>query len=139
MPHRGRWLLISPPSDAPSPRRLASGFLLPRLPQQRPRDHGEHVLAKIGTAMLSYAEHGKFRAQTQGHRPFFPALSGAEKGERIKALASPFCGSVFRNVRQSRVDHDRGVSAMGRVLQVEKIATHQGSGAAPAGVTTHRI
>jgi hypothetical protein len=90
MPHRGRWLLISPPSDAPSPRRLASGFLLPRLPQQLPRDHGEHVLAKIGTAMLSYAEHGKFRAQTQGHRPFFPALSGWGKGERIKALASPF-------------------------------------------------
>jgi hypothetical protein len=90
MPHRGRWLLISPPSDAPSPRRLASGFLLPRLPQRRPRDHGEHVLAKIGTAMLSYAEHGKFRPQTQGHRPFFPELSGAGKGERIKALASPF-------------------------------------------------
>jgi len=102
MPHRGRWLLISPPSDAPSPRRLASGFLLPRLPQQRPRDHGEHVLAKIGTAMLSYAEHGKFRPQTQGHRPFFPELSGAGKGERIKALASPFCGSVFRNVRRAK-------------------------------------
>ena len=73
--------------------------------------------------MLSYAEHGKFRPQTQGHRPFFPELSGAGKGERIKALASPFCGSVFRNVRQSRVDHDRGVSAMGRMLPVEKITT----------------
>jgi hypothetical protein len=33
------------------------------------------------------------------------------------------CGSVFRNVRQRQVDHDRGMSAMGRMLPVEKIAT----------------
>jgi len=91
MPHRGRWLLISPPSDARPrpggwPRASCSRVFL----SSDRETTGEHVLAKIGTAMLSYAEHGKFRPQTQGHRPFFPALSGAGKGERIKALASPF-------------------------------------------------
>jgi hypothetical protein len=40
--------------------------------------------------MLSYAEHGKFRQQTQEHRPFFPAHA-ARKGERIKAFGfGPF-------------------------------------------------
>ena len=90
MPHRGRWLLISPPSDAPSSRRLAWASCSRVFLSSYRETTGEHVLAKIGTAMLSYAEHGKFRPQTQGHRPFFPELSGAGKGERIKALASPF-------------------------------------------------
>jgi hypothetical protein len=48
---------------------------------------------------------------------------GARKESRSKLLASALCGSVFRNVRQRQVDHDRGVSAMGRMLPVEKITT----------------
>src|ERR1700732_2992939 len=82
----------------PSCRLAASGCLFRRRPT-RPRPGGwpshlllplfSHPLAerprggtrrpKIGTAMLSYAEHGKFRLQTQEHRPFFPDPRGAER------------------------------------------------------------
>jgi hypothetical protein len=36
--------------------------------------------------MLSYAEHRKFRAQTQGQRPSFLSPTRREKGEQIKAF-----------------------------------------------------
>jgi hypothetical protein len=47
--------------------------------------------------MLSYAEHGKIPAQTQG-RPL-PAISpgAGMEGKASKLTHRPFCGSVFRN------------------------------------------
>jgi hypothetical protein len=62
--------------------------------------------------MLSYAEHGKFRLQTQEHRPFFPGQRGAKRRADQSFRLRPFCGSVFRNVRRQQVDHGRRASAM---------------------------
>jgi hypothetical protein len=70
--------------------------------------------------MLSYAEHGKFRLQTQEHRPFFPGPRGAERRADQSFRLRPFCGSVFRNVRRRQVDHDRRASAM--ALPIEEAA-----------------
>jgi hypothetical protein len=48
--------------------------------------------------MLSYAEHGKFRAQTQGQPSRLPLTHAARKQNGSKLSASALCGSVFRNV-----------------------------------------
>jgi hypothetical protein len=89
VPPGGLWLLISPPSDAPSPRRLALALAAPAFfSSARGEATGRTRRPKIGTAILSYAEHGKFQAQTQGQPSLLPCAVWRGKGERIKAVAS---------------------------------------------------
>jgi hypothetical protein len=65
------------------------------------------------------ANSGRKHKGTVPSSPSFPARE-KESGSKLWLR---LCGSVFRNVRQRQVDHDRGVSAMGRMLPVEKITT----------------
>ena len=66
------WLLVLPPSDAPSPstaglRASSPTFRPPQVPG-REKGRGVRCGPPIGTAMLSYAEHGKLRAPAQVRR-----------------------------------------------------------------------
>ena len=66
-------------------------FLLPLFPHPLAvRRRAARIRPKIGTAMLSYAEHGKFRAQTQGHRPFFPSYLARERRADQSCGFGPF-------------------------------------------------
>ena len=106
-----------PRSGAPSPSAAGPRASLPA-PMSSPR-FGERTgtgRARSGhpirTAILSYAKHGRSRANAQG-RTFLRLFAAAEKpGRRIKAYGFGLCGSVFRNVLRGQVDHGLCASAM---------------------------
>jgi hypothetical protein len=110
VPPGGLWLLISPPSDAPSPRRLALALAAPAFfSSARGEATGRTRGQKIGTAILSYAEHGKFRAQTQGQPSLLPApcRAGKESGSKLwlrplLRLGLPQCPATASGPRQAR-------------------------------------
>ena len=128
---RGRAFFLEatfvPPGDLPRPavpgclsaalrRALALGGWPPRLllplfshplPEKKePRD--ARVRPKIGTAILSYAEHGKFRAITRATVPFFRAQKGDGKeahqafGFGPLRLRLPQCPAAASGPRQAR-------------------------------------
>jgi len=110
------WLLVCRAPARPRPRRLAPARLCPI---RYPPRFGERTgmgRARSGhpirTAILSYAKHGRSRANAQG-RTFLRLFAAAERpGRRIKAYGFGLCGSVFRNVLRGQVDHGLCASAM---------------------------
>ena len=106
-----------PRSGAPSPSAAGPRASLPA-PMSSPR-FGERTgtgRARSGhpirTVILSYAKHGRSRANAQG-RTFLRLFAAAERpGRRIKAYGFGLCGSVFRNVLRGQVDHGLCASAM---------------------------
>jgi hypothetical protein len=83
--------------------------------------------------MLSYAKHGRSRANAQG-RTFFRLFAAATRpGRRIKAYGFGLCGSVFRNVLQGQVDHGLCASAMPEWFAARLVAQIEPTGPARGG------
>jgi hypothetical protein len=102
VPLCGRWLLFV---RAAVRRALASG--------SRPRVSSDLPTAlcgsPIGTAMLSYAEHGKFHNSTQAPAPSFPPRKREEQRTREKRRC---LAPIFANVPLHQVDHGTRFYAM---------------------------
>jgi hypothetical protein len=107
VPFAGLWLL-SPPLDAPSTTRRPPPRFFPL-----PKRGGTRIFRDIiGTAMLSYAEHGKLPAPTQG-RPPFPLhrpQAGKEEGTKGAGLLPTRLG--FLPSPAPQVDHGNRIRAM---------------------------
>jgi hypothetical protein len=120
------WLLVCRAPARPRPQRLAPARLCPI---RYPPRFGERTgmgRARSGhpirTAILSYAKHGRRRANAQ-ERTFLRLFAAAERpGRRIKAYGFGLCGSVFRNVLQGQVDHGLCASARSRVFRRASVA-----------------
>ena len=118
MPHAFRHMpanscLFLPPSDAPSSWRQT-------FCAAAPKSEARALRSPIGTAMLSYAEHGKSRAQVQAHRYERTDTSAEPQGVTKKEPAGPIRHEFLR-CPAIQVDHGMRASAMGATAPRENL------------------